>query len=433
MKHTSGKRTRNLLASSFLGGAIAAWMFGVVGVALAQGNDSLKGQSITVLLPSPGYPADRLAEFEKATGIKVDQQTLSWDNLRPRIVTALVAGRAPADVIELDWSWVGQFGAANWLLPLDNVLDKNLTANVAVTPIFKYNGKLVAAPYNNDFKMMVFNKDHLAKAGITKAPLTMDELLADGRLLKQKGIVKYPFGLPLSVGEATSTAWFLLTMMYGGDLFDANMKPAFTDPSSGGYKALAFIRQALDEGLIDPAATGFGNPEVRQVFKAGDISFILSDGPGPLPTYNDPKQSKVAGNAAGSVVPNVTGKTRTYGLPEGLGIPMAGTEKKAAKVFVSWMMEPEHQTAIYLEKGTLPTQMASLEELNKEGKLQSGDALLAQLKGVGPLFADGTPSWYPEFSTATASSINELAKGQISVADTAKAIADAANKAMSGN
>lgn len=433
MKPTSAMRMKHFLASSILGAAVLMGSFGLVTGASAADAKALSGKSITVLLPSPGYPADAIAKFESDTGIKVDQQTLAWDDLRTRIVTALVAGTAPADVIELDWSWVGQFGAAGWLQPLDDMLDKKLVSNIAVTPIFKYDGKIVGGPYNNDFKMIVLNKAHLAKAGITKEPLTVDELLADGKALKDKGVVKYPFGLPLSVGEATSTAWFLITMMYGGDLFDANMKPAFTDPSSGGYKALAFIKTALDDGLIDPASTSFGNPEVREVFKAGDTSFVLSDGPGPLATFNDPKQSKVAGNTTGAVVPNVTGKTRTYGLPEALAVPQASGQKDAAAAFVNWMMEPEHQTPIYLAAGILPTNTVALEDLNKEGKLQSGAAILEQVKGVGPLFAAGTPPWYPEFSSATASVINELAKGQLSVDDAAKAIAAAADKAINGN
>ena len=82
----------------------------LAGPGLAQ-DKPLAGQSITVLMPSPQSP-DIPAEFEKATGIKVDLQTLSWDDIRPKLVTAMLAGTAPADVTEFDWSWTGQFGAA---------------------------------------------------------------------------------------------------------------------------------------------------------------------------------------------------------------------------------------------------------------------------------------------------------------------------------
>lgn len=392
----------------------------------------LEGKSIVVLMPGEGFPASFIEKFESETGITVDQQTLAWDQLRTRIVTALVAGTAPADVIELDWSWVGQFGAAGWLTPLDDIIDTAALGDIAVTPIFQFDGKTLGAPYSNDFKMMIVNSEQLSAAGVETVPTSVDDLLAAGRKIKESGSVKHPFGLPLGVGEATSTAWFLVTMMYGGDLFDADMNPTFTDPESGGYKALEFIKASVDEGLIDPAATSFGNPEVQNVFKAGDISFILSDGPGNLATLNNPEQSSVAGNAEVAVVPNISGSTRTYGLPEALSIPSTSTQKEAAAAFINFMMQPENQIIAYTDRGFLPTASKALSTLNDDGKLQGGDAILAQLEGVGPLFATGTPQWYPEFSNAAASAINEVAKGTMSVPDAIQAIADAAANAVAG-
>ncbi len=39
---------------------------------------------------------------------------LSWDDIRPKLITGLIAGTPPADVTEFDWSWTGQFAAAGW-------------------------------------------------------------------------------------------------------------------------------------------------------------------------------------------------------------------------------------------------------------------------------------------------------------------------------
>ena len=170
----------------------------VVLTALAGGRcRPLAGKSITVLLPSPQGP-NIAADFEKETGIHVDLQTLSWDDIRPKLVTALLAGTAPADVTEFDWSWTGQFNAAGWYLPLNNVIDADTVADIAVAKIFTVDGKLLGIPYTNDFRVMLVNKKHFADAGITKMPTTLDELFEDAKQIKAKGIVQYPVGLPLS-------------------------------------------------------------------------------------------------------------------------------------------------------------------------------------------------------------------------------------------
>ena len=72
-------------------------------------------------------------DFEKDTGIHVDLQTLTWDDIRPKLVTALIAGTAPADVTEFDWSWTGQFNAADWYLPLNDAIDKDTVADIPTT------------------------------------------------------------------------------------------------------------------------------------------------------------------------------------------------------------------------------------------------------------------------------------------------------------
>ncbi len=83
--------------------------------------------SVTVLLPPWGtLPKDMTDRFTKETGIALDMQTLGWDDIRTKIVTSTLAGSAPADATEVDWSWVGQFGAAGWYETLDGVVDPKI-------------------------------------------------------------------------------------------------------------------------------------------------------------------------------------------------------------------------------------------------------------------------------------------------------------------
>ena len=57
--------------------------------AYADDAKPFAGQSITVLLPSP-QDANMAADFEKATGIKLDLQTASWDDVSTKVFFSLL-------------------------------------------------------------------------------------------------------------------------------------------------------------------------------------------------------------------------------------------------------------------------------------------------------------------------------------------------------
>lgn len=396
--------------------------------ALAQDAKPLAGQSITVLMPSPQAP-NIPGDFEAETGIHVNMQTLSWDDIRPKLVTSLIAGTAPADVTEFDWSWTGQFSAADWYLPLNDVIDADTVNDIGVSKIFTVNGNLLGVPYTNDFRVMLINKKHFADAGITTMPKTLDELVAAAKQIKEKKIATYPIGLPLSATEGASTSWYLLTKAFGGELFDKDFKPLFVSKDSAGYKALAFELMLLKEGLVDPASTGLKDSQINEsMFAQGVTSIMISGEPGRIGQMNDPKQSKVAGQVEAILVPTASGETRSFGLPEALAIPRVSQNKEAAIAFVKWFTSKEFQKK-NAANGALPTRTSALSELNAAGQLLSGDTLVAQSKTVEPLFPQGTPPWYPEFSSAVNTAINSAAKGQVTVDQAMQNIAEAAKQA----
>lgn len=414
---------------AFILSAAALAALSLVAPAFGQDEKPLAGASITVLMPSP-QGANIASDFEAATGIHVDLQTLSWDDIRPKLVTALIAGTAPADVVEFDWSWTGQFSAADWFLPLNDVIDAETVADIVGSSIFTVDGKLLAIPYTNDFRVMLVNRKHFEEAGITEMPATLDQLVADARQIKEAGVVDYPIGLPLSATEGASTSWYLLTKAFGGELFDAEFNPLFTAPDSAGYKALAFEIQLLKDGLVDPASTGLRDSQINDsMFAQGQTSIMISGEPGRLGQMNDPEQSSVAGEVEAILVATASGETRSFGLLEGLAIPRASQNQEAAIEFIKWFTSSQNQLDNY-KNGVLPTRTSTLAELNDAGELLSGDVLVEQSTVVEPLFSQGTPTWYPQFSSAVNTAINSAAKDQITVDQAVQSIADATAQAM---
>lgn len=386
--------------------------------------------NLSVLLPPWGtLPKELTDKFAADQGVALDAETLGWDDILTKIVTSSVAGAAPADATEVDWSWVGRFGAANWYVPLEDKIDPQIVADIPTASIFRYSGHLQGVTYSNDFRVLIYNKAHLAKVNIAAAPKTPDELIADAKAVKAAKVAEFPIGLPLSATEGTSTAWYLLTKVFGGDLFDKDFKPLFTDPSSAGYRALNFEITALKSGLIDPAATGLKDVDVQELFKGGKITFDVAGWAGNMAVYGDATKSQVASDVAAALMPSTVGKARTLGLPEAVGIPVKAGNSRSAAAFIAWLTKPENEIVLYDQLGDMPARLSVLKQLNDSGKLKDGNVLLAQAALVEPLFAQGTPGWYPVFSTAASSIINQAAKGQVTVdqavAEIAKAAADA--------
>lgn len=146
------------------------------------------GQTITVLLPPWGQmPASQLAKFTAKTGIKVRMENLAWDSIHDKVVTAEAAGTAPADVTEVDWSWVGQFSQAGWYTNLSSLIQPSVLKDNIVAKVFHVNGEQVALPYNMDFRATMINWTDFKKAGITTPPRT---LLSTSRQLQIGGYVR---------------------------------------------------------------------------------------------------------------------------------------------------------------------------------------------------------------------------------------------------
>jgi multiple sugar transport system substrate-binding protein len=396
-------------------------------------SPSMAGQTITVLLPPwANVPKDILQTFTDHTRVKVDLQVTGWDAIRNKVAIAGAADTSLADVTEFDWSWTGQFGPAGWYVPLQDKLDPAVISDLQNNGAFSIGGSQYAVCYSNDFRISAYNKKMFAAAGISEPPATFDELTTDLQQIKDMGVAENPLAIPLSATEGTSTAWYLLTLAFGGQLFDANFAPAFTSPDSGGYKALQFMVDAVDKGLVTPGAVSLTDSQSDNRFTSGSAAVTIVGGPDEIVTSNDPSQSKIVGQAAFMLVPGVSGPGPTFGLPEGLGIMSTSTHQEAALAFLKWWEQPETVLALQKSIGLLPCSTSAVKTLVDAGKLVGGDTINQELQLVAPLFPQGAPPWYGDFSTKAASLINAAARGDLSVQDALNQLSDEASQLQSG-
>jgi multiple sugar transport system substrate-binding protein len=400
--------------------------------AAASVGASISGQTITVLLPPwANVPPVLLKQFENRTGVNVDLQITGWDAIRNKVAIAGAAQTQLADVTEFDWSWTGQFGPAGWYEPLQGQLDQGLLTDLQNNGAFTVGQNQYAVCYSNDFRISAYNTKIFAEAGIDSAPATLDELTSDLEQIKSKGVLDAPLTLPLSATEGTATVWYLLTLAYGGQLFDDQFKPAFTSSDSAGYKALAFMVDAEEKGLVTPGAVSLSDTQSDNRYTSGSAAVTLAGGPDEMVVANDPKQSKIAGEAAFMLVPGQTGPGNTFGLPEGLGIMSTSQHKAASLAFLKWWQEPSTLLALHDSLGLLPCRTSVVDQLVKQKALVGGDAISRQLEHVVPLFPQGAPPWYTQFSTKASSLINAAASGDMTVSDALNQLASQATQLQS--
>src|SRR3954452_10951625 len=113
----------------------------------------------------------------------------------------------------------------------------------------------------------------------------------------------------------------------GGQLFDDQLAPTFSDSSSSGYQALQWEADAVKNGWVSPGAVSMDDSVAFDKFTAGETAIVLATGPATLQTATDPSQSSIAGDAEPALVPGVNGPGGSFGLPEVFCIPVTAQHK----------------------------------------------------------------------------------------------------------
>lgn len=387
------------------------------------------GQEITVLLP-PWYQKGleaAIPDFEAATGIKVNLQILDWEPMKDRIVTSCSAGVAPADVTECNWDWAGPYGEAGWYEPLNDYFDAAFWDDIVTKDIFSYNGKYMAVPIYNDFRLTFVDAADFTAAGITDIPATADGMYEAAKKIKAAGVTDYPIMLPLSATAATTLPWFMLTKAYGGELFDADWKPLFLEQTSAGYKAMSWIINGYKEGLVNPAALDFKGTDVVERFNNGEGSIDIAGWSGNVTEYTK-QDSAIAATVKIIKVPGTAERSRTYGLQEGVSIPAASEHKGAAAEFIKWINRADFLETFFTDYGIFPNRASTIQSLSAAGKMPEGKLVNEAMSTVEPLFPQGAPSWYAAWESDVSTYMNQMAKGELTIDQGLQAMANSAAK-----
>ena len=204
--------------------------------------------------------------------ITVTVTVKSWNDIDQYVATQIASGQTPDVVNKGDYSAPA---AAGLLYPASKIVSPSTLADIL--PAFlnnsKYNGVVYALPDLASARALFYNKDLLAKAGITKLPTSWLSLTTDLGIIhrKLKGI--YGYAIPLGPEEAQAE-FNIWAGGNGGSYYDyAAKKWVLNSPAN--VATATFLKSLTSKGYTEP------NPEkcdrtacAQALFAAGKAVFI---------------------------------------------------------------------------------------------------------------------------------------------------------------
>lgn len=243
-------------------------------------------------------------EFQEThPDVDVEANYVSYDSLHSKLVTSISGFNPAYDVVLVDDIWYPQFAKAGWLMDVTDLITPEMKEDIypAAWPIVTYKGHQYGLPYLLDQMYFYYNEDLVKKAGFDAPPTTWEEVMAQAKVMKDKGLVEYPIVWSWGQIEALICTWVPLLYGNGGEFFTEEGKPVFNSPE--GIEALTWMVDSLKAKVTNPASITYGEEDVRSTFSQGKAAFAVNW----IYMYNmtnDPAESNVVGKTKISLIPS---------------------------------------------------------------------------------------------------------------------------------
>lgn len=326
-----------------------------------------KPDKLIIMLTSEGTaPMEKtIKRFEDETGIEVELLSEAYDNMHNKIMT-MVAGGSQLDIISLDTVWPAEFADSNLILPLDDYLDDNFAdqfVDIAWNQL-RYDGKQYGIPTGNDAKWLFYNTEVLEKAGYSEPPKTWEELSEMSQKMVEQGLVKYGMALGASQAEGLTCDFTSLIYGFGGQYRenDEEASGAWQLDSKSAIDAITWMKESMENGVLDPASTTYTDRNVMNTFMTGDVAFVTGWS-SYWTTTNSEDESAIAGKVGMTMLPGSDG-TVSGSVSGGGGLAVVSTtaSEKWAVEFLKVLCEESVQKDFLEGVSQMPTLKAMYED-----------------------------------------------------------------------
>lgn len=320
----------------------------------ASGEAAADGGKKTLTIATVNNPdmaiMQKLAkDYEKETGTTVKFSVLPENDLRKQVTVDVSMGGGKYDIVT-----IGNYDAAiwaknKWIEPLTSYFDgmpADAKAKYDLEDIFPavrdgltYDKQLYALPFYGESSMLYYNKDMLAKAGVTMPEHPTWEQVAEiAKKVKAAnnvpGIVLR--GLP-GWGEVLAPLNSIIHA-FGGSWYDMNWNAKLNSPET--VKAVKFYADLLKEAG-QPGATTTGFTEALTLMSTGKAA-MWYDATVAAGFLNNPKNSQVVGKIGYVKAPSAAKDNTGWLWSWNLAIEAASKNKAEAFKFMTWATSKEY-------------------------------------------------------------------------------------------
>ena len=338
---------KRLVAAAAAGGIALALTAcsGGTGAATAGGSGGDSGKVTQIKLVAAEYSKDNTAAFwnkfaaayKAKTGIDLNVQVVSWDDIDQQSSTMLQNNAAP-DILNLNA--YASYAKDGLLYSSDDVLSDSVKGDLLPNFVQSgtYQGKMYGMPDLSSARALFYNTDIFAKAGIAGPPKTWDEFTADAKKITALGDGTVGYAMPLGPEEAQ--AEFSIWMFNNGGNWKTDGKWTINSPQN--VDTLTFLKSLAVTDKVTQNNPGKTNRTdgAFALFQSGKAGMVV--GFSPLAATLD-KDAKV--HYATAPMPTKAGGTpATYGVTDYLMAFKKPGNQDAVKAFYDLYYSPTRST-----------------------------------------------------------------------------------------
>lgn len=292
------------------------------------------------------FSEEMLAEFEKKTGIRVNNEIRPWGDRTEGLSVAIAAG-VPPDAVYLNDDFVPIFQGIGLLEPLERHIPKDFLGDYPEGYVNslrdKTGGQLYQWPIIELPRLGMINADMFLESGVDadSPPVHWDDIATVARKFVRFGSdgALERTGIQMSQNERTTAQGYQWVMyQFGAEFFSEDRtRVAFDSPE--GIEALEFLIDLKEQEIIAPLS-----------WTSGDAGMFYTTGTAPVNRITG--ESSVEFNWRWAPVSEFDRRI-TVSSNAGFVLPHNAGNKEAAIEFLTFITERENHLSILRQWGTM--------------------------------------------------------------------------------